>query len=306
MHEGLLTIAYGSKKYVKMAQSLSRSYRRHDASRPIAIVTDEKNAPTMRRFFDIVIPYRPEYGAGVVQKLHADLYSPFEKTLFVDSDCLFYKSPSRLWDSYAQSDFTVRGWRYLTGKTEYEQERPYEWVENIPDFLRKNDIERVAHFNSGVFYFAKSELATRVFATARSVYERRSSLGFVPFKNAPIADEPAFAVAMETCGVPMYCWDTENGMETAIGIEQMLKMNVLAGKARFVKSGTVRNPALVHFNVGAQDGVTYAREMLRLRHEKQFFRSIVVNGSLLLHIAKMIWRRIKRRGVRPVLVRKAA
>jgi hypothetical protein len=43
----------------------------------------------MKKYFDIILPLRAEYGKGVVQKLHLDLYTPFQSTLFVDSDCLF-------------------------------------------------------------------------------------------------------------------------------------------------------------------------------------------------------------------------
>jgi hypothetical protein len=31
-----------------------------------------------------------DYGSGVVQKLYLDRYSPFDETLFIDSDCLLY------------------------------------------------------------------------------------------------------------------------------------------------------------------------------------------------------------------------
>ena len=99
--EGLLTIAYGRPKYIKMARALALSYRRFNPGRPFAVVTDEANAHTLRQYFDDVLIAKPEYGPGVVQKLHADLYSTFAMTLFVDSDCLFYKHPDELWDLYA-------------------------------------------------------------------------------------------------------------------------------------------------------------------------------------------------------------
>ena len=127
---------------------------------------------------------KPEYGPGVVQKLHADLYSPFAKTLFVDSDCLFYKHPDELWDLYAHGAFSIRGWRYLTGGTDYEKRTPYEWVQDTSQFLKLNDISRLPHFNGGVFYFDQSDTAARLFGISRSLYERRTELGFVPFKGS--------------------------------------------------------------------------------------------------------------------------
>ena len=188
--EGLLTIAYGRPKYIRMAQALSLSYRRHKPGRPFAIVTDEANAQTLSNYFDAVIIAKPEYGTGVIQKLYSDLYSPYAKTLFVDSDCLFYKHPDELWDLYSHGPFSMRGWRYLTGETDYEKRTPYTWVEDTSRFLKLNQISRLAHFNGGVFYFDHSDTALKLFGIARSLYERRVELGFVPFKPPPLMMSP--------------------------------------------------------------------------------------------------------------------
>jgi hypothetical protein len=123
--EGLITIAFDSERYVRMACALSLSYKRYNPSKPIAVVPDEKYSKVLEQFFNVVIPRDLAYGRGVVQKLHVDLYSPFEKTLFVDSDCLFYKNPELVWRTYAHGPFCVRGWRYLTGQSEYEKDAPY-------------------------------------------------------------------------------------------------------------------------------------------------------------------------------------
>ncbi len=302
MTEGLLTIAYGPERYVRMARALSLSYRRYNPTRPLAVVTDETNSVGLQHFFDLVIPLRSEYGSGVVQKLHADRYSPFERTLFVDSDCLFYKTPQRLWDLYAHGDFSVRGWRYLTGESDYEKQRPYEWVEDTSAFLQRNNISRFAHFNSGVFYFTRSDATSEVFTIARSIYERRASLGFVPFKNGPMSDEPAFAVAMERTGIEMDPWDSGNGMETAMNIQSVSEMNVLNGSVRFRKlDGVERSPTLVHFNVDAQDGMRYAREMLRLKYERRKLGSARVNAALLMEYVSAIPKRFRGRGISGVL-----
>ncbi len=152
---------------------------------------------------------------------------PHFKTLFVDSDCLFYKHPDELWDLYAHGPFSMRGWRYLTGETHYEKSTPYKWVQDTSQFLKLNQISRLAHFNGGVFYFDRSDTAVKLFGISRSLYERRAELGFVPFKGAPINDEPAMAVAMEKCGISMDPWESIRGMETAIGMKRAFAVNVL-------------------------------------------------------------------------------
>jgi hypothetical protein len=294
LSEGLITIAYGPTKYIRMARALALSYRRQNQLRPIAIVTDDSNTKDLENYFDVVIPLNPSYGVGVVQKLNLDHYSPFDETLFVDSDCLFYKSPERIWRLYASKDFTVRGWRYLTGWTEYEKKSPYEFVRNTPDFLRQNNIRRLPHFNSGVFFFRKSETASNVFINARSVYEQRATLGLVPFKNAPIADEPAFAAAMEISGVAMDPWANKEGMETAINMENAFSLNVLTGNAKFRKNGIDCDPVLIHFNVDAQNGRTYNREVCRLEFENYWLGPLYVEIALTIRFWSSVMERTKR------------
>ncbi len=290
--EGLLTIAYGRPKYIRMAQALALSYRRFNPGRPFAVVTDEANAPTLRKYFDAVIIAKPEYGPGVVQKLHADLYSPFATTLFVDSDCLFYKHPDELWDLYAHGAFSIRGWRYLTGGTDYEKRTPYEWVENTSQFLKLNQISRLPHFNGGVFYFDRSDTATRLFSISRSLYERRAELGFVPFKGAPLNDETAMAVAMEKCGISMDPWDSIRGMETAIGMRRSFGINVLKGDSRFVKFKIKRNPVLIHFNVNAQDELVYNRDVYRLLYESSRVRPLLIWRAVAMTCVPALYKRV--------------
>jgi hypothetical protein len=84
-------------------------------------------------------------------------------------------------------------------------------------------------------------------------------------------DEPAFGAAMEICGVEMDSWNISDGNENAMYMENAYSINVLKGKARFRKNGADRDPVLIHFNVDAQDGTTYNREIYRLKFENCCF-----------------------------------
>jgi hypothetical protein len=66
---------------------------------------------------------------------------------------LFYKSPERIWRLYSGKDFSVRGWRYLTGRTEYEKKSPYEFVRNTPDLLIGAEESELLFFDA-VFHCA--------------------------------------------------------------------------------------------------------------------------------------------------------
>ena len=284
--EGLLTIAFGRKQFVRMAKALALSYRRLAPKRPFAVVTDSSNKYLLMDYFDKVIVVNPEYGSGVVQKLHADLYSPFNKTLFVDSDCLFYKNPEGVWNIYEGKPFSVRGWRYLTGNSEYERRTPYPWLTDTADFLAKLGLNRLPLFNSGLFYFDRSDTSRALFSIARSIYASRSTLGFIKFKDAPLADEPVFAAAMERCGIEMLPWDPKNGMETAIDMTNPFGINVLHGRSKFLKRGIVCEPAVIHFNINYQDSFIYNREIYRLACDAGRLPPVLANGATLARIAK--------------------
>ncbi|MFO1056430.1 MAG: hypothetical protein U1E53_05620 [Dongiaceae bacterium] len=271
MADGLITIAYGPRKYLRMARALALSYRRLGGRRPLAVVTDAAGAAALLGCYDLVIPVDPALGQGVVHKLHLDRYSPFDATLFVDSDCLFYKHPERLWRLYDRGEVSVRGWRYLTGDTDYERDAPYEWVVDMKKFLGAAGIARLPHFNSGALFFRRSDRAEALFATARAVYDRRHELGLRPFKNAPANDEPILGIAMERCGVALDPWDPEEGMETAIRMCEPVELDVLRGRACFRKDDGLRSPCLLHFNVDAQESLAYQREICRLELERARF-----------------------------------
>lgn len=263
MSAGLITIAYGPRKYVHMAEALARSYRRWNPELPICVVTDRANADRLSACYDIVRLIEPAYGKGVAQKLCVDRYSPFDETLFVDSDCVFYHNPMRTWHAYATGDFVIKGWKYLTRQDRHVN------VGNLGLLLEQTGLERMGSFNSGLFYFRRSEQAQRLFDTARAVYERRADLAFKPFKNAPVAHEPVLAIAMELCGIGFSPWDPKNGMETWISMRGMQSVNVLKANSRVTKHGEVLEPAIIHYNVDGQISLAYLRDIFRLAYEHQ-------------------------------------
>ena len=75
---GVLTLAHGERFYIRMAKALARSLRCHGCRDPLAVITDS-NDPELADLFDCIVPFRPEFGQGVVKKLYLDLYSPSDK-----------------------------------------------------------------------------------------------------------------------------------------------------------------------------------------------------------------------------------
>ncbi|HET6159456.1 MAG TPA: hypothetical protein VFE34_14005 [Dongiaceae bacterium] len=295
MSAGLITIAYGPYKYIRMAEALALSYRRWNPKLPFCVVTDAANAERLSGYFDVVRIVDPSYGKGVAQKLCVDRYSPFDETLFVDSDCVFYRDPALAWNAYATDDFVIKGWRYLSREDQHEN------VGNLATLLQQTGISRIGSFNSGMFYFRKSERANRLFDTSREIYERRADLAFKPFKNAPVAHEPVLAIAMEMCGIGFSPWDPTTGMETWISMRNMQTVNVLKGDSRVTKHGKAVSPAVIHYNVDGQISLAYLRDIFRLTYEHKPL------GELRARVAALwlrVWYLIQKYGRRLGGVRK--
>ena len=273
MSAGLITIAYGPHKYMRMAEALALSYRRWNPELPFCVVTDEANAERLAAYYDTVKIIDPTFGKGVAQKLSVDRYSPFDETLFVDSDCVFYHDPELTWNAYATDDFVIKGWRYLSRRDNHDN------VGNLGLLLEQTGLDRMGSFNSGLFYFRRTERAQHLFDTARAIYDRRADLAFKPFKNAPVAHEPVLAIAMEICGIGFSPWAPETGMETWISMRNMQSVNVLRANSKVVKNGKTVEPALIHYNVDGQISLAYLRDIFRLMYEGKPL------GGLRAHVA---------------------
>jgi hypothetical protein len=259
MKRGFLTIAYGPPRYVRMAKGLARSMRFHNPAVSLAVVTDSGD-PELRSLFDHVIPLDESYGSGVSQKLHVDRYTPYEQTMFVDSDCLAFADPESLWEGYSGA-FGVKGWTYLGPRDAHYG------VVDMAKLLARCGIERLGAFNSGLFYFDRSPAAQKVFETARELLRRPQELGLKSFKNSPCADEPVFALALELNGIPLLPWDAGQAMCTATAddLQGLQSITVFTGQRRLIRYDTVTEPVILHFHFQAQEAFPYFRELARLR-----------------------------------------
>jgi len=268
---GFLTIAYGASKYIRMGKALARSVKHYNAHIPLAVVTDSADRE-LHALFDIIIPFNSGFGSGVKQKLFLDYYTPFEETIFIDSDCLVYRDPEPLWEMHKRHNigFAIKGWGYLGIDDEHYS------VHNLKKYLCAFGVAKIGAFNSGLFYFNSSRQATAVFETARSICNHNNELK--SFKNSNLNDEPVFAMAMELNQIECIPWDNGEAMSTVTGkIEDCWNINALKGKSSFIKNGTRVNPIVIHFHMQDQNCFIYKRDMVRLKIKHYFGAGVVAN-----------------------------
>jgi hypothetical protein len=252
---GVLTLAFGKPIYVGYAVSLARSLILHNPHVPRAIITDSDH-PTIRSLFQIVIPFRAEYGESLRQKLHLDLYSPFEKTLFIDSDCLVVRKLDEPLSPFLDKPFGIPATVWLA-------QGDGDWTVDTDFILRHFSLEYIYKFNSGTIWFTNQVQARKVFTTAREILGRYKELRFKEGRRHGPSDEPIFSVAMALNGIDGID-DRGKLMRTPIGLQGKISIDVLRGGCHFVKYGEEVTPAICHYT-GFMTHPTYRRETLKLK-----------------------------------------
>ena len=223
---GILTMAFGKPRFIEQVKSLGRSILLHAPDAQTAIVTDSDD-PQLREIFMRVIKYRPELGSSVRQKLHLDLYSPFEETLFIDSDCLVLGNLESFWTAFAGQTFGVPGSKFLTrGMAD-----PYLDVAFALDYF---GVEKLPKFNGGTYYFNKSDEANDFFSTARELLANWKDLHFSEFRRDGPADEAIVSIAMAIHGLKPTSMGTA-GMYTPTSYRGPMYLDVIEGKCSFEK-----------------------------------------------------------------------
>lgn len=248
---GIVTIATGRQVYLDMARDLALSLKRHSPRIPRAILTDSTQ-PWIAELFDVVIPLEERFGRGLYQKLCLDLYSPFEKTLYIDSDSLVTRDVEFLWELYADQVVGFAGHSISEGH----------WYTDIPTLLQKHGLRSIPQLNGGMLFFARGAAPSRVLARARQIYLDEIGFPFDPWANSR-TDEICLSIAFAEEGIAPLPDDGAT-MCTPIGIVGAMDIDVLDGRCRFLKGSTAVAPAIAHFATW-QFHPVYYRERAKLR-----------------------------------------
>jgi hypothetical protein len=285
---GVLSLGFGKPEYISMAKALARSLILHDPKLPRAIVTDS-NDPELLELFTHRIELRPEYGSNLRQKIYLDRYSPFSRTLFIDSDCLALRKLDGMWRAFDNVPFGVCGVRVLK-RGESDEFLDIDFV------LDRFGLQGLPKFNGGTYYFDDSPGALEFFETARGLLKEAVALRFSDFRGDGPNDESIYSVAMAIHGLTVT--DTgDGGMWTPIAATSPIVIDVPKGICHFVKLGRIVTPDVVHFATFT-DSFTYLRECLKL---ECLSRNVSVRGNQLARLrAEAVgrWMRKKSKAVK--------
>ena len=248
---GILIIAFGNKRYLDLAINLSMSLKLANNRYPIALVSDLEDE-RIKLFFEELIPIDPSKGSGFSQKMWMYEYSPFQKTLFIDADCLVVKNIDFLFEWMKGRPVSCLGEKVYQGKLLGTT------IDKLKEFI---SFEFLPTFNGGVYYFEKCDLSQQVFELARDIFSvNYQDWGLWLFNGKP-GDEPAMSVAMGHFNLEPVSDPKRLGMYTPVGQKGVFEIDILNGFCRFEKSGVKVNPAIMHFGGGYPEAFHYKREI---------------------------------------------
>jgi hypothetical protein len=246
---GILTIAIG-RKYALQARYLSLSAMLNAPGIARAVITDCPGL--LEDYYDIILPYRSEYGNPFASKTRLHLYTPFDLTLFLDADSLIITSPGSCWEALENSSFVYTGKFIKTGL----------WYFDVEKTIKKTGLPWIPDFNSGMLLFQNDEIAGTIFDRACGFMQRAEEFAVPFFRKDMLPDEPFFALSFAQSGIEPY-EDLGRFSRTLIGAEK-IRINTVRGIARFIKYGKPVFPMVVHF-CGRLGNAAYSLEKIRLR-----------------------------------------
>ncbi len=249
---GIITVAFGSPRYLRLAKILAWSLEFHCPQLARAVVTDS-NDSALAALYDVRLPYKPEWGRGFDYKFFLNDYSPFERTLYIDCDCIVVGNLDHVWDVFRAVPFGVEGRQVSDG----------DFDGDVAGMCRRLGVESIPRFNGGMYYFDKSDVAMAVFETAREIMSRYREFNLNPMARGFSSDEPVVAMSLATHGIQAVD-DGGTTMRTPIGLRGPLHIDVLRGYCRFNKEGIEVRPAIAHFSDWRSRSFHYNREALKL------------------------------------------
>lgn len=258
---GLLTMAFGKKRHIRQAKTLARSLKLHMPEYPVALVTDRKKED-LEGLFDLIIPVDLERGRGFTQKIFIFEYSPFEETLFIDSDSIVTRSFHEELKGIRVHSFSpiMAPPRVTLHYGDY-----YKCIEDLDFVLNTINREFLPVFNGGVYYFKNDDFAEKFSATARDILSKYESLGIKTLDAPGPGDEPIYSIAMAIHRLTGYTDDKGSFMRTPVGIESKLDSNPFKG-TRFIRYGKEVNPAICHYAHRNRHRPQYAFSAFLLKH----------------------------------------
>lgn len=275
--EGYLVLALHDPRYLDLAANFALSVNRLD-KRPVSVVTSPEIQvnPAYLGVFEHIIRLEdhPSLKGAMAKTLLFDA-SPYEKTMYIDADCLLFNTQIEFfWRRYDGHPFAVEGHSQSSGAVFSCSLGS----KNAEDLCALVGVEALTVFNAGVIYFEKSPATQAIFETTIDLFEgpNRDKISY-PYKHSgEYADEPYFACALAMHDIEPFRPPLDNRLQVTTPNMVEGIMDLTLGDLRVVKQSpggkeALWSGAICHF-CGLAPMDTYFALTDQLRDEVGFDR----------------------------------
>jgi len=198
---GICIISNSHANYGNMAYNLAVSIKAAEEIK-IAVIRDSVSLSYLtaqqKSIFDYQIDL-PEGVSGINTKLHLDLLTPFDKTLYLDADMVWvgYKKPSDLFKEMQGKEFAI----LTEGDDKTPSGKYYFWAD-LKEIQSQYKVDKVYQTRSEIMYFEK----TKIFKKARELKPEKK-LKTIRMFGDHIPDELYFNIAIAVLGLEISKWE---------------------------------------------------------------------------------------------------
>lgn len=252
-----------------MALTLGRSIRYNSPGLPTAVITDAD--PTVfENVFDLVVAFRKDLGPVFRQKLCILDYSPFEQTLFIDSDCMVFRSLDWVFNEFQQLPVLLEGDMMTEG----------DWYGDVATRCNKLGVRSLPRFNSGVMLLRRTPQCQRLMSKAVECWDNAIQWN-IPITHSSVPDEPVLSMAMAYNGVVAVRFTQQLQAAPWITDFKGLEQDVLRGRCTVKRiSGDVK-PSICHYLIGSTNWIwTYRSDAYALSMFYVYKHSVLISRIL--------------------------
>lgn len=222
--EGYVYVTYGDKKYLKHVVASIVTLRRYDNKRPVTLFCSDEHHQILKdesleNQFTHIYSLPEENQSIIGFKHHLHQFLPFKKNLFLDSDILWCKDPSKLWQSLSAYRFTITGNQHAD--LFFGASKGFSVLKDI--FLRRRcrtlrrfDISYLSRVQAGMIFSADDELTEKVCVLSGELFQQRHLTHFRSRKEelgrSDESCEWSLAMAMAKMELQVFPW--LNGYES--------------------------------------------------------------------------------------------
>lgn len=215
--EGYVLHTYGAEKYVRHAVASVVSLRRYDAERPVALYCPPKHQALLERHgLDTLFQHiglLPEAHRSIVGfKLHLPRFTPFDRSLFIDSDIIWCRNPDPLWQQLAAYPVTATGLEradFFFGGPKGFGVIADALLDRRRRTMRRFGLTHLPRVQAGLLYVQDLELAEQMTAQAAHFLSRHAETHFrsrLAEGRSEESCEWSLAMAMSRLGLPVFPW----------------------------------------------------------------------------------------------------